>query len=98
MRCSSWPTPVTIDAAVTPEASASATAIDAAGLPEAIDQIALARLYGAPLFALPVPLAEDLEALVERVESAFARPEAELEGATPDGVLDGILSSVPVPR
>ena len=25
------------------------------------------------------------------------RPEAELEGATPDGVLDGILSSVPVP-
>jgi MoxR-like ATPase len=26
------------------------------------------------------------------------RPEAELEGATTDGVLDGILSSVPVPR
>ncbi len=26
------------------------------------------------------------------------RPEAELEGATPDGVLGGILSSVPVPR
>ncbi|MBU3750872.1 MAG: MoxR family ATPase [Mycobacterium sp.] len=26
------------------------------------------------------------------------RPEAELEGATADGVLDGILSSVPVPR
>ncbi|MFC0549740.1 AAA family ATPase [Planotetraspora thailandica] len=26
------------------------------------------------------------------------RPEAELEGATPDGVLDGILSSVSVPR
>ena len=26
------------------------------------------------------------------------RPEAELEGATPDGVLDGILASVPVPR
>ena len=26
------------------------------------------------------------------------RPEAELEGATPDGVLDGILSSVAVPR
>ena len=26
------------------------------------------------------------------------RPEAELEGASPDGVLDGILSSVPVPR
>jgi MoxR-like ATPase len=26
------------------------------------------------------------------------RPEAELEGVTPDGVLDGVLSSVPVPR
>src|SRR5271154_16084 len=26
------------------------------------------------------------------------RPEAQLEGATPDGVLDGILASVPVPR
>jgi MoxR-like ATPase len=26
------------------------------------------------------------------------RPEAELEGATPEGVLDGLLSSVPVPR
>ena len=26
------------------------------------------------------------------------RPEAELEGANPDGVLDGILSAVPVPR
>jgi len=26
------------------------------------------------------------------------RPEAELEGATPDGVLDGLLASVPVPR
>ena len=26
------------------------------------------------------------------------RPEAELEGATPDGVLDGILASAPVPR
>jgi MoxR-like ATPase len=26
------------------------------------------------------------------------RPEAELEGATTDGVLDGILATVPVPR
>ncbi len=26
------------------------------------------------------------------------RPEAELEGASPDGVLDGVLASVPVPR
>ncbi len=26
------------------------------------------------------------------------RPEAEIEGATPDGILDGILATVPVPR
>jgi MoxR-like ATPase len=26
------------------------------------------------------------------------RPEAELEGVSPDGVLDGVLASVPVPR
>ena len=26
------------------------------------------------------------------------RPEAELEGVTPEGVLDGVLSAVPVPR
>jgi MoxR-like ATPase len=26
------------------------------------------------------------------------RPEAELEGASTDGVLDGILAAVPVPR
>ena len=26
------------------------------------------------------------------------RPELELEGATTDGVLDGILAAVPVPR
>jgi len=26
------------------------------------------------------------------------RPEVELEGATPDGVLEGILATVPVPR
>jgi MoxR-like ATPase len=26
------------------------------------------------------------------------RPEAELEGASPDGVLDGVLAAVPVPR
>jgi len=26
------------------------------------------------------------------------RPEAELEGVTPEGVLDGLLSAVPVPR
>ena len=26
------------------------------------------------------------------------RPEAELEGANPDGVLEGVLNAVPVPR
>ena len=26
------------------------------------------------------------------------RPEAELEGVTADGVLDGVLAAVPVPR
>src|SRR5690606_20929640 len=36
-----------------------------------------------------------LPALRHRVE---LRPEAELEGVTADGVLDGILASVPVPR
>jgi MoxR-like ATPase len=28
----------------------------------------------------------------------IVRPEAELEGVTPDGVLDGLLAAVPVPR
>ena len=34
-------------------------------------------------------------ALRHRVE---LRPEAELEGVTPDGVLEGVLAAVPVPR
>jgi MoxR-like ATPase len=34
-------------------------------------------------------------ALRHRIE---LRPEAELEGATPDGVLDGVLATVPAPR
>ena len=34
-------------------------------------------------------------ALRHRVE---LRPEAELEGVTPDAVLDGVLGTVPVPR
>jgi len=34
-------------------------------------------------------------ALRHRIE---LRPEVELEGVTTDGVLDGILASVPVPR
>ncbi|GII00923.1 putative regulatory protein [Planobispora takensis] len=36
-----------------------------------------------------------LPALRHRIQ---LRPEAELEGATPDGILDGILTAVPVPR
>ena len=28
----------------------------------------------------------------------MVRPELELEGVTPDGVLDGVLATVPVPR
>jgi MoxR-like ATPase len=36
-----------------------------------------------------------IPALRHRVE---LRPEAELEGVTPDGVLDGVLASVAVPR
>ncbi len=41
---------------------------------------------------------DDVKAMVFEFELAvMLRPEAELEGATPDGVLDGILASVPVP-
>ena len=36
-----------------------------------------------------------LPTLRHRIE---LRPEVELEGGTPDGVLNGILASVPVPR
>ena len=41
-----------------------------------------------------------LERLVHGCRERFQllRPEAELEGASTDGVLDGILASVPVPR
>ncbi|MBX9641485.1 MAG: hypothetical protein K2X97_17680, partial [Mycobacteriaceae bacterium] len=41
-------------------------------------------------------LALDNDLAAARSLGSFA--EAELEGATPDGVLDGILASVPVPR
>ena len=32
------------------------SALDAAGMPVVVDQVALARLYGEPLFALPQDL------------------------------------------
>ena len=32
------------------------------------------------------------------INRVSVRPEAELEGVTGDGVLDGVLASVPVPR
>ena len=43
---------------------------------------------------------DDVKAMVRPTlrHRVALRPEAELEGATPDGVLDGILASVPVPR
>jgi MoxR-like ATPase len=43
---------------------------------------------------------DDVKALARPTlrHRVMLRPEAELEGATPDGVLDGILASVPVPR
>jgi MoxR-like ATPase len=43
---------------------------------------------------------DDVKAMARPVmrHRVALRPEAELEGATPDGVLDGILASVPVPR
>jgi len=45
-------------------------------------------------------LPDDVKAMTRPVlrHRVGLRPEAELEGATPDGVLDGILASVPVPR
>jgi len=48
-----------------------AAAVDATGLPEAVDQIALARLYGEPLFTLPTDLyipPDALEVFLEAFE------------------------------
>ena len=48
-----------------------AAPVDAAGLPEAVDRIALARLYGEPLFALPTDLyipPDALEVFLEAFE------------------------------
>jgi MoxR-like ATPase len=43
---------------------------------------------------------DDVKAMVRPTlrHRVALRPEAELEGANADGVLDGILASVPVPR
>ena len=41
---------------------------------------------------------ENQATLTMAQQMVVLRREAELEGATPDGVLDGILASVPVPR
>ena len=61
-----------IDELLAPEGpDASPSAVDAEGLPEAVDQIALARLYGEPLFALPTDLyipPDALEVFLEAFE------------------------------
>jgi MoxR-like ATPase len=43
---------------------------------------------------------DDVKALVRPAlrHRVQLHPEAELEGVTPDGVLDRVLSAVPVPR
>ena len=48
----------------------------------------------------PYVMPDDVKALARPTlrHRIQLRPEAELEGATPDGVLDGVLNSVPVPR
>jgi MoxR-like ATPase len=42
---------------------------------------------------------DDVKALVNATwrHRVLVRPEVELEGATPDAILDGIVSQVPVP-
>ena len=45
--------------------------VDAAGMPDVVDQVALARLYGEPLFALPNDLyipPDALEVFLEAFE------------------------------
>jgi len=56
---------------------------------------AWAWLAGKPFVTPDEVKAVALPALRHRIE---LRPEVELEGGTPDGVLGGILASVPVPR
>jgi len=64
---------VTIDAVLAPDDAGGAptVALDEAGLPETVDAIALARLYGEPLFALPTDLyipPDALEVFLEAFE------------------------------
>ena len=47
-------------------------------------------------FVLRRTLIDDRDLAASR--GADLQPELELEGVTPDGVLDGILATVPVPR
>jgi MoxR-like ATPase len=56
---------------------------------------AWAWLAGKPFVTPDEVKAVALPTLRHRIE---LRPEVELEGATPDGVLNGVLASVPVPR
>ena len=49
------------------------SALDAAGMPDVVDQVALARLYGEPLFALPQDLYIPPDAL-EVILDAFEGP------------------------
>jgi segregation and condensation protein A len=49
----------------------STSELDAQGLPEVVDQVALARLYGEPLFAMPTDLyipPDALEVFLETFE------------------------------
>ncbi|MCB2019936.1 MAG: segregation/condensation protein A [Burkholderiaceae bacterium] len=62
-----------MDAVLAPDDAGGAptVALDEAGLPEAVDAIALARLYGEPLFALPTDLyipPDALEVFLEAFE------------------------------
>ena len=63
---------MTIDAVLAPDdAGGPPAALDPTGLPEAVDEIALARLYGEPLFALPTDLyipPDALEVFLEAFE------------------------------
>jgi segregation and condensation protein A len=47
---------VTHEAQTAPEGGVSVPGLDAQGLPLVVDQVALARLYGEPLFAMPTDL------------------------------------------
>jgi len=61
---------VTHEALTAPEGGISAPGLDDQGLPLVVDQVALARLYGEPLFAMPTDLyipPDALEVFLETV-------------------------------